>query len=105
MNVDERIKKVFEHQHFYQDLDPFVIEQFKILPLVFFPTAKSCEIIILENEIQVALIPKLRDDGLKFDFTNGKNNEIYINKLIESFNFWFMGLANKPQVKIFWKQQ
>lgn len=104
MNVEEKVKSVFAFQLFTQALDPFVIEQFKILPLVFFPNAQSCEIVLSENLIEVFLIPKKRTDGLKFDFTNGKNNSIYNKKLIEAFDFWFKGLRIKPTVKVQWKQ-
>lgn len=104
MNTEEQVKNVIAFQMFTQMLDPFVIEQFKLLPLVYFPQAQSCELKISKEQIIVTLIPKPRKDGLKFDFTSGKSYDIYVKELMTAFDFWFRGLRKKPQVIVQWKQ-
>jgi len=102
--LKQQLTQIFYAQSITQGLDPIVIKNLKILPLVCFPQAKECELTFTENEIKVVLIPFSGIQGMIKRLWHRRFNDIYTKNLNMSFNYWLQCIKKKPNIVIEWKK-
>ena len=98
----QKLKQIFEMQLITQAIDPIVMQNLTLIPLVCFPQAKNCEVCFDENKIVISLFKKNGLSGMLLKIFHNKNNSTYENNLRDSYDFWLQNIKIKPIIEIKW---